>query len=215
MEIDLRKVKTVCISLKTSIKRRENISRMMEKLSFENWSFFDGLQTWNPVDGCARSHSAVLNGHNFTEPMLVLEDDVEFTSDYSHLIEVPENTDALYLGYSWWPWATHRAKSSVLEAETSVEKIGNWFKIKRMTSAHAILYLTSEYGRYVEKSILDYLVSPDGNGHCDVAMAKAQELFNVIAPPKPFFFQMCERNSFWTNKSLQEYSQNPNYWKSF
>lgn len=203
MEIDLRKVKTVCISLKES-KRRKNITRMMESLSFENWSFFDGIEKGDPVEGCALSHVKVLQ-ENLMNPVLIIEDDAEITEDFVPIINIPENIDAVYLGYSWWSWTKDRALQSRLKSEAIVQKQENWYKIGRITSAHAILYLDWHHKKYLCENITKYLLDKDGNRHCDVIMGETQLKFHVIAPPKPFFFQMCERNSFWTTKGFQNY----------
>ena len=202
MQIDLRKTKTICISMKRSSLRRENMNRLFRELEYERWSFFDGVEAQDPVEGCALSHIGVLDSHDFSEPLLVLEDDVQTTSAYTDIVVCPSNTDALYLGYSWWAWDKERAKQSTIPAPTSIEKMGDLYKISKMTSAHAVLYVSKEYGIAARDSMKAYLEYPFGNKHCDVALAMLQDKYNVFATPKHYFFQVCERNTFWTNKSI-------------
>lgn len=202
MEIDLTKIKTVCISMQKSINRRDGMKRLLDELGYENWSFFDGIESKDPVVGCALSHIGVLTSHDFSKPLLVLEDDVQTTGAYSNEISVPNDADALYLGYSWWAWDEGRARQSLMPSATSIGKQGDLYRIKRMTSAHAVLYLTKEYGEAARDSMKSYLENPSGNRHCDVALAMLQEHYNVLATPKHYFFQVCERNTFWTNKSI-------------
>lgn len=202
MQIDLRKTKTICISMKRSIGRREGITRLLDGLGYERWSFFDGIEAQDPIEGCALSHIGVLDSHDFSEPLLVLEDDVQITPAYTDNIVCPNNTDALYLGYSWWAWDKDRAKQSNIPAPTTIEKIGDLYKISKMTSAHAVLYVSKEYGITARDSMKAYLEYPFGNKHCDVALAMLQERYNIFATPKHYFFQVCERNTFWTNKSI-------------
>lgn len=202
MEIDLTKVKTVCISMKSSIIRRANIQRLMNNIGFQNWSFFDGIEDSDPVIGCAKSHVGVLKSHDFSEPLLVLEDDVEVTDNFKTLVKIPQYADAVYLGYSWWAWEDSRAKMSFLDKKTELLKSGEWYKISNMTSAHAVLYLTKEYADRVVQEVEDYLKAENSNRHCDVAMAKIQKEFNVFAPSKHLFFQVCPRNTYWTNRSI-------------
>jgi hypothetical protein len=208
MEIDLTKIKTVCISLPDSSLRRSNIERLMNNLQFTNWSFFDGVQADDPVVGCAKSHMQVLKNHDFSEPILVLEDDVDATPDYKQCFEIPNDTDAVYLGYSWWAWDTERAKMSKLDGETSFVHIkswqkSRWYKVTNMTSAHAVLYTSKAYAESVIEEVDRYLADPKGNKHCDVAMARIQNKYQIIAPAKHHFFQICPRNTMWTNRSIE------------
>lgn len=202
MKVDLRKIKTVCISMQKSTNRRDGIKRLLDDLRYERWTFFDGIESKDSVEGCALSHIGVLSSHDFSEPLLVLEDDVQTTDAYSNEISVPDGTDALYLGYSWWAWDGERARQSLMPSATSISKQGDLYRIKRMTSAHAVLYLTKKYGEAARDSMKSYLENPLGNRHCDVALAMLQEQYNVLATPKHYFFQVCERNTFWTNKSI-------------
>ena len=202
MQIDLRKTKTICISMKRSSLRRENMNRLFRELEYERWSFFDGVEAQDPVEGCALSHIGVLDSHDFSEPLLVLEDDVLTSSAYDNKIICPNNADALYLGYSWWAWEDERAKQSHIPSSTSMVQDGNLYRIARMTSAHAVLYMSKEYGIAARDSMRAYLENSSGNKHCDVALAVLQERYNVLATPKYYFFQMCERNTFWTNKNI-------------
>ena len=202
MQIDLRKIRCQCISMKKSTSRRENIARLMKRLEFDRWDFFDGVEDEDHVLGCAKSHISALTKHDFREPLLLLEDDVDITPDYTNTFSVPDNTDALYLGYSWWAWDKERASMSKLDNETVIEKEENYYRVSNMTSTHAILYLTKSYADSVVNAIENYLVDESGNRHCDVAIAKMQKNHNVIAAPKHYFFQMCPRNTYWTNRSI-------------
>lgn len=202
MQIDLRKVKTVCISMQKSVNRRESIVRLMNRLGFQRWSFFDGIEDSDPVVGCAKSHIAALKEHDFSEPLLLLEDDVDTTPHYEDILSIPRDTDALYLGYSWWAWSRDRATMSKLDTETCLQREGEYYRISNMTSAHAVLYMSEAYADAVVSEIDSYLLDQSGNKHCDVAMAKVQKNYKVLATPKHYFFQVCPRNTYWTNRSI-------------
>lgn len=204
MEIDLRQVKCRCISMQKSVNRRESIVRLMNRLGLQRWSFFDGIEDSDPVVGCAKSHMAALKEHDFSEPLLLLEDDVDITPNYEDVLSIPSDTDALYLGYSWWAWNKDRAMMSKLDTETSFEKEGEYYRISNMTSAHAVLYMSKAYADAVTAKIQSYLLDESGNKHCDVAMAKVQKTYKVLATPMHYFFQMCPRNTYWTNRSIEK-----------
>jgi GR25 family glycosyltransferase involved in LPS biosynthesis len=207
MEIDISMTKTLCISLKNASYRRENIQRVLSSCGFSKWEFMDGVENADPVVGCALSHLKALKSNDFSEPLLILEDDVDVTPDYTNSISIPEDTDAVYLGYSWWAWDSERAKMSTLEKKTGFTSLenwnkGKWYKIHNMTSAHAVLYLTKKYADSVVAEIEQYLNDTSGNKHCDVAMARIQDKHIVLAPEKHHYFQVCPRNTFWTNRSI-------------
>lgn len=228
MKIDLREVKTVCIT--GSGERRRNLESHMEKLQIKNWSFLDARTTRHPsgcgVRGCAQSHLAVLGNHDYTKPLLVLEDDAEPTYGvYTPIIDArpmevvrgerfdTTKVDAIYLGYSWWLWGRHRAKCTGTESSIepfSISPTDEWFKISRISSSHAILYLTEDYARAVCKEIQWRLDTIRGShlADCDIAMADIQEKYTVIAPNRPYFFQGPSRkngNEFWTVWESREY----------
>lgn len=225
MKIDLREVKTVCISGVNSTERRDAIKRHTKTLEMKNWSFFDA-DTVLPssrckIRGCALSHLEVISQHDFKEPLLVLEDDAEPTEEWKPVIEVPDETDAVYLGNSWWLWGAHRAahtgKPSKIQeyggkitTATATSIPAKWYKINRTSGAHAILYITEQYAKAVCEQIqwrLD-LVQGSHLADCDIAMADVQERFVVISPRKPYIFQGPEEtnaNRFWTVWQSEKY----------
>lgn len=210
MEIDLRKTKTVCISLneeKNSV-RRESIINLLNDLGYKRWEFFDALRGKDSIEGCALSHIEVLSKHDFNEPLLLVEDDISDSSFYNPIVKYPDNADALYVGYSWWGWNEERAKQSTLSQATSAILEGDLYRINGMLSTHAILYISKAYAEAAIEKMKSYLIDPTGNRHCDVALAKIQKEYNIYATPNHLFFQMCPRNTLWTNRSLSSKQSN-------
>lgn len=221
MEIDLRKVKTVCISRAKSTERQQAIIRHMETLGMENWSIFDGdtVRTDSAcgIRGCALSHLAVLSSHNFEQPLLILEDDAEPTEEWNPVIDVPDETEGVYLGYSCWWWSKKRIRKTgrltsiedyiaspitdmmknLSKGTGELERLGKWlhffnkgwYRISGMLATHAILYLSKEYAKTVCQEIERRLNSTDLDIACDVAMANVQEKHIILAPKKPYIFQ--------------------------
>lgn len=205
MQIDLRKTKTVCISMKTAEQRRRNVSDLLDKLGYERWQFYNAIVGKDSIEGCALSHIDVLSSHNFKEPLLLVEDDISDSAYYDPIVNFPDDADAFYVGYSWWAWDAERASQSTLPHMTQAKPENGVYRISCMLSTHAILYVTDEYAKAAVKIMKDYLVDETGNRHCDVALAKMQHKYKVYAPGNHLFFQMCPRNTFWTNRGIDSH----------
>jgi hypothetical protein len=204
MEIDMRKTKTVCVSLSTAKDRRERVSSLFEKLGFTRWSFYDAKKGKDVAEGCALSHMDILSSHDFKEPLLLVEDDICETNSYFPTIDVPDNADAVYIGYSAWAWEMSRANQSTLSSPTKFWLEENMFRIEGMLSTHAILYLNKDYAIAGVEAMNKHLHDVTGNRHCDVALARLQKQYNVYATPIPYFFQLCPNNTYWTTKSIKD-----------
>lgn len=203
MQIDLQNIKIVCISLKKSAERRKNFKQLAERLNFKNWSFYDGVETGDHIEGCALSQINVLNDNLNDEPVLILEDDVQESQYYNSIIKVKPDTDAIYLGYSNWATDPFRAQMSLLSSPASALKDEIHYKIKNVTSAHAILYISKKYKEACATEAKKYLYDANGNRHCDVVYAKLQNNFNVYATAQHYFYQNCPRNKMWTETPIE------------
>lgn len=206
MEIDIRNIKTVCVSLPTAISRRERVVSLFDRLQFKRWSFYDAKRGVDVAEGCALSHMDILSNHDFAEPLLLVEDDICETPFYSPLLSIPDTADAVYIGYSAWAWDQKRASQSTLPFATKSVSEENLYRISGMLSTHAILYLSKEYAINGVSAMKDHLYDMSGNRHCDVALARLQDKYRIFATPEPYFFQMCPNNAYWTTKSIKEYS---------
>jgi hypothetical protein len=203
MQIDLQNTKIVCISLKKSIERRNNFKELAERLNFKNWCFYDGVETGDHIEGCALSQINVLNDNLNDEPILILEDDVHESQYYNTIIDLTPNIDALYLGYSNWAADPIRAQMSLLSSPANAVKEGIHYRIKNVTSAHAILYVSKKYKEECAIKAKTYLYDALGNRHCDVVYAKLQNNFNVYGTAQPYFYQNCPRNKIWTETPIE------------
>lgn len=203
MQINLQNTKIICISLKKSIERRHNFEELAKRLNFKNWFFYDGVETGDPIEGCALSQINVLNDNLNDDPILIVEDDIHESEYYTQNITLPPNIDALYLGYSNWAADPMRAQMSLLDSPASAIKENMFYKIKHVTSAHAILYISKKYKEMCAIEAKKYLYDNQGNRHCDVIYARLQNNFNVYATPQHFFYQNCPKNKIWTNTPIE------------
>ena len=195
MKIDIRNVKTYWLNVDGDDKKNEHMKKMLGDLGFTDIERFsaitDAEQDPNAFDGekhyrsCAESHFAILRKAIEQDefPIIIMEDDVDVDpKSYAPEFEIPENTDAIYLG------------TSLGDMRYSAIDIGqNLNKIERVFATHAILYTNAEFAKFVISTGLWWIYSK--NRPFDVGYAYlVQPYSNVYAPHKPMFYQSSKFN---------------------
>jgi len=193
MDLDIRKLNTYVISLEGS-SHRERIGSMLEELGFENWSFFDAIKStphFSYLVGCSLSHRECLNQAKF--PCLVFEDDAKTTEWYSPEITIPDDSDLFYLGTSAWGLKTGESTLNGSEFEHIDDNI---YRVRSMTSGHAIVYLNEKSCRQMSFDSIKYMAE---TGRCyDESYAIQLKDRNAYCFETPMFYQDCKRNEVFT-----------------
>jgi hypothetical protein len=119
------------------------------------------------------------------EPILLLEDDVEFTgvSDF----EFVHGADAIYFGLSTCgshATLNYNDKDSIFTPYSDTQA-----RVQNMLGTHAILYISSAYKQAVINKLKDC------KGHTDIAITRIQPKFRILANRKPSFFQSANFNA--------------------
>lgn len=119
------------------------------------------------------------------EPILLLEDDVEFTGisefDFVH------GADAIYFGLSvcaGHPTQNVNEGTCVTEYYSKTQS-----RVLNMLGTHAILYITPTYKQAVINEMKVAL------GHTDIAISRIQPKFRILANRRPSFFQSANYNA--------------------
>lgn len=191
MIIDLRTIPTVWINLDSATENAKLMEDRFRQHRFQTTFRKSARQIEPPENtpkviqhyvGCAQSHIDILEDINYACPLLILEDDCEFTKDFHPMIEIPDNTDAVYLGVSSG------------NPHYITKQVNKYFmRIGKILATHAILYINNDYRKMVAEIAKLYayrLRIPFDNG-----CALIQERFNVLTPNKPFFVQADARQS--------------------
>jgi hypothetical protein len=122
------------------------------------------------------------------KPFILLEDDCSATEWFRHVIPVPKDADAVYVGIS--AYGLHpMVDQAILRIDAvSVPKHPELVKLNSMLSTHAILYNTRAW---VENCISCYekALASDRPESWDIPLARSQSRFNVYALRKPLFYQ--------------------------
>jgi hypothetical protein len=204
MMIDLREIPVVWINLDSATKNAEIMQDRLNKHGFK-YTYRksariipcpeDTIPTNLHYVGCAQSHIDILDDTNYSTPLLILEDDVEFTPAFKPILEIPDDSDCVYLGVS----------SGNPNYQT--KKYGDYYRIGGILATHAILYVTEEYRSKmseVSKFCINVIKQP-----LDMGASSIQFENKVYTPIYPYFYQSDNRESankwqFFTDSSLED-----------
>ena len=132
---------------------------------------------------------------NNDKPFIILEDDCAFFTKYDQ-IEIPENTDMLYLGVALWSYPYDintlylRERPNIIHNSIdTIESYNNTLvKIKGMTATHAILYISRDFIRTFIEKMTDISKNIDNLPH-DLLFSSLHRSFNVFGLKQPMFYQ--------------------------
>jgi hypothetical protein len=119
------------------------------------------------------------------EPILLIEDDVEFTGVSE--FEFVYGADAIYFGLS--RSAAHPTVDTSRGESVFKPYSNTHVRVVNMLSAHAILYITPQY----KQAVCDALRATKGFN--DIAMTRLQPKYRILANKTPSFFQSAKFNA--------------------
>ena len=194
INIDLLEIPVHYINLKKDKEKNDLIIKNLNNLGFKKITRHEGIQHKNSSIGCSRSHHMVLS--KVKVPFILFEDDILINNFLSN-VDIPENSEAIYLGTSSWG-RKNSCSGPDLEYKKIDEKI---FRIFNMLSAHAVLYLSDDYRKMCEK--IAYQFGYVYENFQDIGFAEIQKYFYVYCFNDPMFFQSSNLPA--TNKKLIDY----------
>ena len=109
MIIDIREINCRWINLDSAKENADRMHGVCEELGIKNNKRFPAIVAPSPEGtrpsekhyvGVAKSHMGCILESRENLPTLIFEDDVAVTEDFNPIIEVPDDTDAIYLGTS-------------------------------------------------------------------------------------------------------------------
>ena len=189
IELDLRQCRTKVLSLPDNPLRREAVVALCDRLRLP-YELVDAVRCAPGDVGCALSHLRALRAAEGQLPLLVLEDDVGAAEDCSHLLTVPDDADAIWLGASIFG-AMPIVNYVGFAHTTLTEEAGHGLlRAHNLLSAHAILYLSERFRQaaidVIMRCVIDLGRAPD----CGLAMIQSD--FNIYVERTPRFFQAAD-----------------------
>jgi len=180
---------------------------MLNECGFKNIIRVEGKYTPDrPLAGCSMSHYNALS--EVDPPFIVFEDDCKVKA-FRPTIEIPDDSEAVYLGISSWGRMNSHSGPCV-----QCESIGfGMVRIYNMLSAHSVLYLDEEYTSLCRRISYN---SYETAQHQDIGFAEIQRYYNVYAFNDPLFYQTSSNGTdqpLTTYPTFEIIQPKHSYWK--
>lgn len=182
MKINLLDIPAYYINLNEDEQKRRSIDALLKNIGFRSVTRLSATShERGRIVGCARSHYQILSKQK--PPFIILEDDVSLNREFIPEIEIPDNSDALYLGISHWGRYLNHSGPYV----HAVPITDSIVRVYNMLATHAILYLSDTYVDICKRIAFHHgYVIED---HIDIGFAEVQKYYNVYALNQPLFRQ--------------------------
>lgn len=174
--------------------RKQHMESLLKNIGFTDIEHYKSGTENYPE--CLTNATINILENNLDTPIILLEDDVEWTG--INEIEYNLDADAIYLGLS--KCAGH-PENNIDYGQSKFENYSaSQVKIINMLSAHAILYISKKY----KLAVIDILKQHRHTKYYnDVLMSRIQPIFLVLGQKKPLFYQSSKFNlspvEFYTN----------------
>lgn len=205
MIIDITKLPTFYINLDEKKDRRNKMNNLLKINGFEEFERFSGKKAGKRV-GCSMSHAALLKhiAKNNIYPALVLEDDLNLYK-FRKTIEVPDDADAVYLGFSRYGW-NHNQDEPFPKSLKITELHDEYHRVYNMLGRHAIIHFNPQYDLECVEIMNKFINDPDTYKAGDVSISKIHPNYKIYALNEPIFYQDDHGTRGLTKKSLYDSS---------
>ena len=166
--------------------RKNHIDSLLTRIGCKNFKHFKSSDA-NYPDCLGQANIDILTEY-MDSPVLILEDDIEYTG-ISEIDMVP-GADAIYLGLSICGGHPTLNKDEGPSQYTEFSK--SQVRIQNMLATHAILYISPEY----KKAVIDTIKKNMGKKyHTDVLMSRLHPKYFILANRQPSFYQAAAFNN--------------------
>jgi hypothetical protein len=165
--------------------RKLHMTDMLQKIGCKRIEFFKSSSEQYPK--CLSNANIEILKKYLNEPVLILEDDVEFTG--IDTFDFIDTADAIYFGISrsaGHPYENKDLGYAVFEPYSNTQ-----VRVMNMLTTHAILYISEKYKLAVIDKLQESIVN---NYYNDVLISRLQPQFLVLANKKPSFYQSSKFN---------------------
>jgi hypothetical protein len=164
--------------------RKLHMDNLLSTIGFKD--FTHHLSSTENYPSCLNKATIDILENNIDNPVLILEDDVEWTGIEEFVFD--QTADAIYFGLSrsgGHPTETIHLGDSVFEPWSDSQA-----KVLNMLSGHAILYISRRY----KEAVIDILKNNVSTFYNDVLLSRLQPNFTILANKKPIFYQSSKFN---------------------
>lgn len=203
MIFDITELPAYFINLDEKTDRRAKMESLLSENGFKNIARFPGKKAGKRV-GCSISHSSLLSDlikeNNY--PCLVLEDDLEIFK-FRKTIEVPDDADAMYLGFSSYGW-NHNQEEPFPKSLKITELNEEYHRVYNMLARHAIIHFSPIYDQACVDIMNKFIKDPETYKAGDVSVSRIHPKYKVYALNEPVFYQDDSGTRGLTKKSLYD-----------
>jgi hypothetical protein len=177
-------------------KRKIHMDNLLTTIGFKDFTHF--VSSTDNYPSCLNKATIDILENNLDTPVLILEDDIEWTGLDEFVFD--PTADAIYLGLS--KSGGHPTDNIHLGYSTFEKWSDSQARVMNMLSGHAILYISRKYKEAVLESFKN-----NPYYYNDVLLSRLQSKFRVLANKIPAFYQSSKFNKTmheenWTNIRL-------------
>jgi hypothetical protein len=198
MKVKLTDLRIYYINLHKDKAKGKATQKLLESLGFRYINRSPGFLQESFILGSGAAYQNVLCSRiDKKDPFILVEDDIRLTH-FDHIIEVPDDADAIYLGVSKMGNVSGQDKEELVVSK--VEGYDHIYRIYNMLATHAIVYLNMDYAKSAHDAAQRYL--DKGLPH-DLGIAENMKDWNVYAIDKPMFIQY-PKFRYYTDTPISE-----------
>jgi hypothetical protein len=193
MHIKLTEISTLVIGMTSEAQRNEHMKNLCIRLGLQG-KFIQSISCNPSYFGCTIGHlkALVLAKKSQQLPILLLENDCGATKFFQTAIDVPDDSDMVYLGSSSCgcvPQMNYQGIRGCALVENT-DPASGFYQVRNMTATHAILYVSS---RSLDAAINSILESIALSRPIDVGyVMDLQTSLNIYSTCLPWFFQAAK-----------------------
>lgn len=166
-------------------KRKEHMFNLLEGMGVKTFVHYKSGSDQYPI--CLSKAVIDILEKYIDGPVLILEDDVEFTGITE--FDFVDDADAIYLGLS--ACAGHPTENIDMGQSQFLPYTEQQVRIENMLAMHAILYISNRYKQAVIETLSRNLVD---RLQSDVLISRIQRHYKILANKKPLFYQSAKFN---------------------
>jgi len=191
LQIKLSDVVVIYINLDEDTDKRRKIESMLSKYNFKEVLRLSATKDSTFIRGCTTSHMRAIEvAQAAGGPILILEDDAIEINSLPDVLQIPDSTDAIYLGnYALGLFDIDGASQrwSIGPTQIQVPPVAEGiYRVISMLAAHAILYVSDEYKKFAHRTCRRALEIAVPH---DVLFSVGQTFYEVLVYDSPFFAQ--------------------------
>lgn len=193
ISIDLREIPIFVLNLDKDHKRKTFMTEQLNHLGLEH-QFIHAIQCDPSPIGVTLSHLKAISQKGLKPPFLVMEDDCKIIPhDFTYCFEVPQETDALYLGHALFGLRDNKDHYGIRWQQRGNVKYTHYderyIRIFNMLALHAVIYISEKFVNSAIQANLSALLEHPFTIPGDLKYAEIQSEHVVLSVKKINFYQ--------------------------